>query len=29
LPDVLDFQGDALPASPNEIVDGLLAQVRS
>ena len=29
LPDVLDFQGDALPASPREIVDGLLAQVRS
>ncbi len=28
LPDVLDFQGDALPASPHEIVDGLLAQVR-
>ena len=28
LPDVLDFQGDALPAPPREIVDGLLAQVR-
>ena len=28
LRDVLDFQGDELPASANEIVDGLLAQVR-
>ena len=28
LPDVLDFQGDALPAPPREIVAGLLAQVR-
>ena len=28
LPDVLDFQGDALPAAPREIVAGLLAQVR-
>jgi hypothetical protein len=27
LRDVLGFQGDALPASADEIVDGLLAQV--
>lgn len=29
LGDVLDFQGDALPIAPREIVEGLLAQVRS
>ncbi|MBK8049313.1 MAG: glycoside hydrolase family 3 C-terminal domain-containing protein [Anaerolineales bacterium] len=29
LGDVLDFQGDALPAAPYEIVEGLLAQVRA
>ena len=29
LRDVLDFQGDALPVSPQEVVEGLLAQVRS
>ncbi len=28
LGDVLDFQGDALPAAPRVIVEGLLAQVR-
>jgi beta-glucosidase len=28
LVDMLNFQGDALPAAPDQIVDGLLAQVR-
>jgi beta-glucosidase len=28
LPDMLEFQGDALPAAPEQIVDGLLQQVR-
>jgi len=27
LPDMLEFQGDALPAAPEQIVDGLLQQV--
>jgi beta-glucosidase len=27
LPDLLEFQGDALPAAPEQIVDGLLRQV--